>query len=378
MRSSDLRVRILAVIGATGLASAALAACGSDSQTTGSVLSDAADERGDAQGDGNLFGDAVLPDAIVEDSAGDERPPTVRRPFLVGASLRSAASEVREDWALSSPTGEVASPVDAATARELARVWLADGLEEHASIAAFARFTMMLLSVSAPPELVVAAQRASIDEVAHARECFALAQRYDGGRPVGPGPLDVHDALGPFSLADVAALTTEEGCIGETLGVALATEQLTLAQDPQVRRVLARIIRDETRHAELAWRFVAWAIGEEQRGSPRARGVSAAVTRAAQHAIAATRAMIVRAGPADLAAWHAHGRLTCAEARDISERAIQDVVLPCLHVLTRDASPANEGSATLPHRRPLLQEGHQALARVVGGEALAELLAEHR
>ena len=38
-----------------------------------------------------------------------------------------------------------------------------------ASIAAFARFTMMLLAVGAPPELVVAAQRASIDEVAHAR-----------------------------------------------------------------------------------------------------------------------------------------------------------------------------------------------------------------
>lgn len=386
MRSSDLRVRLLAVIGATGLASAALAACGSESTTTGSTLSDAAGERGDERGD--VLGadaDATPPDVEQPDSAGNEGGGSPRRPFLVGASLRSAASEVRDDWGLPHGTAAVpgpvpsphrggpeALPVDPATARELARAWLTDALEEHASIAAFARFTMMLLSVGAPPELVVASQRASIEEVAHARDCFALAQRYDGGRPVGPGVLEVHDALGPWpgggathTLADLAALTTEEGCIGETLGVALASEQLALAQDPQVRRVLARIVKDETRHAELAWKFVAWAIAEEQRGSARATGVSVAVARAAKHAIAVTRAMIIRPAPADLAAWHAHGRLTCAEARDASERAIQDVVLPCLGALTRDIS-SDDAS------QPLLHDDHRLSdqGRRDGGEIL--------
>src|SRR4051794_28742020 len=69
MRSVDLRVRILAVIGATGLATGALAACGSDTTTTGSTLSDAGDDRADARTD--LFRDAPLPDVDVQDSAGD-------------------------------------------------------------------------------------------------------------------------------------------------------------------------------------------------------------------------------------------------------------------------------------------------------------------
>jgi hypothetical protein len=261
-------------------------------------------------------------------------PPSPRRPFLVGASMRSAPARVRGDWS-SARVVEIADgdapAIDALTSRELAKAWLSDGLEEHASIAAFARFSMLLLSVAAPPELVAASQRASLDEIAHARDCFALARRF-GARDAGPGALEVHDAMGagPRSLADLAALTVEEGCVGETLGAALAGEQLALAGDAETRRILARIVRDEARHAELAWRFVAWAVAEERRGSPDAAGVSAAVASAAAHAIAATRAMEIRPCMADLDAWHAHGRLTCAEARVASERAIVDVVLPCL------------------------------------------------
>jgi hypothetical protein len=327
-------VRILAVIGATSVASASLAACGSDSPTTSGGQPDAADERAadaNAASDSSdsSAGDTSQPDTSVADSAGDERQPTIRRPFLVGSSMRSARGEARDDWAGSHFAPLPPLGLDDATRRELAKAWLADALEEHASIAAFARFTMLMLSVGAPPELVVAAQRASIDEVAHARDCFALARRY-GATAAGPGALDVHDAMPPMSLADLAALTAEEGCVGETLGAALAAEQLAGAVDPDVKRVLGRLVRDEARHAELAWRFVAWAIGEEQRGRLGAAGVTSAVTSAIEHAVAATRAMTIRPCLADLDAWHAHGRLTCAEAREASERAIVDVVLPCL------------------------------------------------
>ena len=354
MRCSDLRVRLLAVVSATTLAAAAVAACGSDSTTDTGSRSDAGGAaNGDARGDALASGDGTGGDGTTEssladtsptDSAGDERPPSIRRPFLVGSSLRSARSQARDDWSAArlrddaDDASDDGTPrLDAALAADLARAWLTDGLEEHASIAAFARFTMMLLSVAAPPELVAASQRASLDEIAHARDCFALARRY-GARDAGPGALDVHDALGPMSLADLAALTAEEGCVGETLGAALAGEQLAVATDPEVRRVLARIVRDEARHAELAWRFIAWAIGEEQRGALGAAGVSAAVAGAAAHAIAATRAMEIRPAPGDLGAWHAHGRLSCAEAREACERAIVDVVMPCLAGLARNAA----------------------------------------
>jgi hypothetical protein len=341
MRCSDLRVRLLAVVSATTLATVGIAACGSEASTGGTGTQSDAASSGDARGDGQAHADGSdldvgldqsASDAAPFDAGGDAPPPSPRRPFLVGAALRSARSQVRDDWSaarLKEDDAITASALDPLTARELAKSWLADGLEEHASIAAFARFSMMLLSVAAPPELVAASQRASLDEIAHARDCFALARRY-GARDAGPGALDVHDAVGPMSLADLAALTVEEGCVGETLGAALAGEQLALSVDPETRRILARIVRDEARHAELAWRFVAWAVGEETRGSLGAAGVSAAVASAAAHAIASTRAMEIRPCLADLEAWHAHGRLTCAEARVASERATIEVVLPCL------------------------------------------------
>ena len=335
MRSSDLRVRLLAVLGVTSVAALGVAACGSDSTTSSPDVVDAAGDRADAL---QSVDASQLPDTSATDSAGDEFPPSIRRPFLVGSSMRSARGEARDDWSstLSDDLAGDDARLSAVTRRELARVWLADALEEHASIAAFARFTMLMLSVGAPPELVVASQRASLDEVNHARDCFALARRY-GETATGPGALDVHDSMGAMSLADLAALTAEEGCVGETLGAALAAEQLALAPDPAARRVLARIVKDEARHAELAWRFVAWAVAEERAGSLGAAGVLAAVTSAVNHAVRATRAMHVRPCIAELAAWHAHGRVTCAEARAASERAIVEIVLPCLEALSTSA-----------------------------------------
>jgi hypothetical protein len=42
-----------------------------------------------------------------------------------------------------------------------------------------------------------------------------------------------------------------------------AAEALEHARDPAVRRVLSKIAEDEKRHAELAWRYVHWAISQD-------------------------------------------------------------------------------------------------------------------
>ena len=193
-------------------------------------------------------------DAVVDAQAGDGgcppgynpsgpdggcTPTTIRRPFLVGSSLRSAPSVARGDWVVEVPP--TTQPLPALTAQKLARTWLKDGLEEHASVAAFARFTMHLLSVGAPPELLVEAQRASLDEIRHAKICFALARRY-GMTVTGPGNLSLRDALPDASLAEIVALAAEEGCVGETLGAALAREQLAVAKDPHVAEALRKIL----------------------------------------------------------------------------------------------------------------------------------------
>src|SRR5262249_34766603 len=151
------------------------------------------------------------------------------------------------------------------------------------------------------------------------RACFALARRY-GGRSMGPGTMPLDGALAPLTLAEIAALTAEEGCVGETLGVLLAQEQLERTTDPVVRALLvkANVVADEGRHAELAWRFVSWAIARG--GEPVRRAVAEAIGRAVE----ATLAMPIRSYEGvDLEAWRAHGRLACEDAYRVAVRGVR-------------------------------------------------------
>lgn len=52
----------------------------------------------------------------------------------------------------------------------------------------------------------------------------------------------------------------EEACLGETTAVAEALVALEYATDPEVTATLERIVEDESRHAELGYKFVAWAL----------------------------------------------------------------------------------------------------------------------
>jgi hypothetical protein len=130
---------------------------------------------------------------------------------------------------------------------------------EHASIASFARFTLHLLALGAPPELVRDAQEAIGDETGHARLAFGLASAF-AGTPLGPGPLAIEGALDGFDLRDFIATLIREGCIGETVAAIEAIEALEHVTDPAVRAVLNVIAPDELRHAALAWRTLAWVL----------------------------------------------------------------------------------------------------------------------
>jgi hypothetical protein len=236
-----------------------------------------------------------------------------------------APARPRTDW-LEVSLG-LADVSDAATCAALARAWLRDAQLEHASIAAFTRFSLQLLALGAPAELVSAAQRAALDEVDHAQACFSLASRY-AGRAVGPGELPMPSSLMLTSLADAAVACVHEGCVAETIAARVAYEQLQHASDEQAHAALIRIAMDETRHAALGYQFVRWAI---------AAG-GGAVYEAVQAAFAASRQQLMAADPGvqepvALEIWHAHGRLSASEQRACVLATLRDVIEPCSDAL---------------------------------------------
>jgi hypothetical protein len=253
----------------------------------------------------------------------------VGRAFLVDEGLVKAGLRAGDGWR----SGEAPSAdgLSAATRRALADGWLLDGLFEHASVASFARFSMQLLAVGAPASLVRQAHAAALDEIRHAELCFTLASAY-AGEPLEPEPFPLSPALAvDTDLVPVAVESVIEGCIGETLAAAQAAEALARATDPAVVAALTSTLADEIRHAELAWRFVAWAVDA---GGERVRAAVA-------HAFANFRPPDPPAENLDgvcRASFAAHGRLTAGEARATALAAIREIVQPCACALLSRAA----------------------------------------
>ncbi len=77
----------------------------------------------------------------------------IGRPLMVEGRARTASATARSDWG-AGDLGVSAHAIDAELRDALARHWLAVAALEHASVASFARFTLHLLALGAPPSLV--------------------------------------------------------------------------------------------------------------------------------------------------------------------------------------------------------------------------------
>lgn len=261
------------------------------------------------------------------------------RPFVVDGEARTADVVERADWLATSDSAPASdSALDAfidrdahaSTRERIAAAWARDAAMEHASVGAFARFALELLAHGAPAALLLDAQAAMHDEIEHARACFAIASRY-AGRALGPSALDVAGADANRALSEVVAAVVIEGCVGETLSAVLADARRVLTRDADVRAALARIAEDEARHAELAWRFVAWALARG--GAP----VRAAVRDAFDQALACPpEPFDASLRGLSRATLRAHGLLDAASAEAAVARALTEVVAPCARVLAND------------------------------------------
>jgi hypothetical protein len=255
----------------------------------------------------------------------------VGRPLVIDERPRAAAGRRGDGWAVGREPA--CAELGRAERAALAKAWLAAALGEHASIASFARFSLELLAVGAPAELVAGAHAAALDEVRHAELCFALASAY-AGEELTAGRLDAACAAwSAVSLAEMARATARDGCIGETVAAVIAAEQLARATDPAVRAALETIARDEAAHAELAWRTVAWAL--EVGGAPVLRAVSEVFRDAVRHAPDAGDAFAPWLSSPAMAS---HGLLARADADAVVESALAEIVRPCAARLLGNAA----------------------------------------
>ena len=94
------------------------------------------------------------------------------------------------------------------------------------------------------------AQQATRDEIRHAKMAFSIAQDLLQ-KDVQPSQLDYTPSL-CTDIHEFARTTLEEGAIGETLAVLLASEQLRVATDSSIQSFFKQVVEDEAQHAELA------------------------------------------------------------------------------------------------------------------------------
>jgi hypothetical protein len=195
-----------------------------------------------------------------------------------------------------------------------ATAWTRMAQMEHASVASFARLTLQLMAHAAPLDLIGAVQAAAADEVRHAAFAFAEASKR-GGETVAPGALPSF-AVDAVTLAQLAAAAVREGCVGESVGALLLADAALVESDPVVAAALAEIAADESRHAALSWRIVAWAMR-----------VGGADVRDAVRAAFAERVVLAPEADGPLAALGVDG------ARRSAQSALDEVIQPAMDVL---------------------------------------------
>jgi hypothetical protein len=169
---------------------------------------------------------------------------------------------------------------DEETRDVVAAQWRENGRTEHASVAAFARLTLDLMALGAPPELVADANRDALDEIRHAELCFGLARAIDG-RIQSPGafPEAARARTLPRSrtlaLSQLAVDSLVDGALHEGVSARIIAKLARRCEAPAIQAILKEIAADEGRHARHGWDVVRWCLSEG--GEPVARALEGAV-----------------------------------------------------------------------------------------------------
>jgi len=160
--------------------------------------------------------------------------------------------------------------------------WRENGKTEHASVAAFARLTLDLMALGAPPALITGANQDALDEIRHTELCFSLARALDG-QFVSPGPFPQAQRVATLprsrtlALAKLAVDSLVDGALHEGVSARIIAKLAQRCEVAAIRAALKEIAADEGRHAAHGWAVVGWCldeggapVGEALRGAIRA------------------------------------------------------------------------------------------------------------
>lgn len=184
---------------------------------------------------------------------------------------------VREGVGWAATTEPIVLPAEVRTGVALA--WRENGRTEHASVAAFARLSLELIAVGAPPELLVDAAHDAVDEIRHTEATFALARAIDG-QALSPAPFPSASTAGVLAghhdarLAELAVTSLVDGVLHEGVSGRVIGALAGRCEVPPITRVLQQLSADEERHAAHAWDVVVFCLREG--GEPVRRALIAA------------------------------------------------------------------------------------------------------
>jgi hypothetical protein len=149
----------------------------------------------------------------------------------------------------------------------VAAQWRENGRTEHASVAAFAKLSLDLMALGAPPKLLADANRDALDEIRHTELCFGLARAIDG-RDESPGPFpEARSAhalprLRTLALAKLATDSLIDGALHEGVSARILARLGKRCEEPGIVAMLKEIAQDEGRHAAHGWDVVEWCVEE--------------------------------------------------------------------------------------------------------------------
>ncbi|HEX6811612.1 MAG TPA: hypothetical protein VF384_08325 [Planctomycetota bacterium] len=288
---------------------------------------------------GGLYGTLI---AMFAAGGGWGRPLRVRG--------RQLHPELREgsDWTEGARPD--ASSLDADTALALEALWLHDAQKEHASVPAFSRVSWLLAAAGAPAELLVGSHRAALEEIEHARLCFALAAGYGGrSHTVEPMPELLASELGVRGNVLVLLMreSLADGCLLEDFNADIAAECAVVCEEPATRAVLEQIAREERSHAELSWAIVQWTL--QCPGDEVARAAVQAIEELGRYqrptAVGWRKQSLVNR--ADQAALRRHGRLPDARWAEVWQQRLRETRARAHDVLARTNVAAERPAAAV-------------------------------